>query len=244
MSPIVRLANQEIGMTLRAISLLALVTALSVGCNGRSSQSADAARRSPEPSAGSERGLPAVHTYAHRLDDPSRDAWQKPEEVIALLDCSPGATVVDVGAGTGYFLPFLSERVGEQGRVLALDIAPETIASLQERAEAQGLTNVVPRVVAADDPGLERRSADRILIVNTWHHIDERRAYAEKLREGLARGGQVLIVDFTLDAPMGPPVEKRLTVDTVVAELKAAGLRATILEETLPHQYVVAGRVR
>jgi len=244
MSPIVRWPNQEIGMTSRAISLLALVTALSVGCNARSSQSAHDALASPEPSAGSERGLPAVHTYAHRLDDPSRDAWQKPEEVMALLDCRPGATVVDVGAGTGYFLPFLSKRVGEQGLVLALDIGSETIASLRERAEAQGLNNVEPRVVTADDPGLERRSADRILIVNTWHHIDERRAYAEKLQEALARGGQLLIVDFTLDAPMGPPVEKRLTVDTVVAELEAAGLETTILEETLPYQYVVAGRTQ
>jgi predicted methyltransferase len=231
-------------MTCRAISLLALVTALCVGCNGRSAQSASDAAGTTEPSSGAERGLPEVATYAQRLDDPSRDAWQKPDEVVALLDCQPGATIVDLGAGTGYFLPFLSKAVGERGQVLALDIAAETVTWLRDRAEEQSLYNVEGRTVAPDDPGLERRSADRILVVNTWHHIDAREAYAGKLRSALARGGRLLIVDFTLDAPMGPPVGKRLKVDTVIQELEAAGFETQVLEETLPYQYVVSGQPR
>jgi len=231
-------------MTRKAISLLALVTALCGACNGRSSQSAQDSTATHEHTTGAERGLPGVETYAHRLDDPSRDAWQKPEEVVALLDCRSGATVVDLGAGTGYFLPFLSRAVGEQGRVLGLDIAPGTIEWLEGRAEKEGLRNVEARIVAADDPGLGRRSADRILVVNTWHHIDDREAYAKKLLAALRRGGRLLIVDFTMDAPTGPPVSKRLTVDTVVGELQAAGFRTEILEETLPYHYVVAGRPR
>jgi predicted methyltransferase len=231
-------------MTRKAISLLALVTALCVGCSGRSSQSARAEAATDEHFAGAERGLPEVETYAHRLDDPSRDAWQKPEVVVALLDCRLGATVVDLGAGTGYFLSLLSRAVGEQGRVLGLDIAPETVEWLQSRAEKEGLHNVETRTVAADDPGLERQSADRVLVVNTWHHIDRRTAYAEKLLPALRKGGRLLIVDFTMDAPMGPPADKRLTVDTVVSELQAAGFKTEVLEEALPYQYVVAGRPR
>jgi predicted methyltransferase len=231
-------------MTRRAILLLALVTALCGGCNGRSSESAEAEAAPLEHSTGAERGLPEIQTYAGRLDDPSRNGWQKPEEVIALLDCPPGATVVDLGAGTGYFLSFLSRAVGDDGRVLALDIAPGTVDWLRDRAEKEGLHNVEARTVAADDPGLERRSADRILVVNTWHHIDRRVGYAKKLLPTLRRGGALQIVDFTMDAPMGPPVEKRLTVDTVVGELEAAGFKTEVLEETLPYQYVVAGRAR
>ncbi len=83
---------------------------------------------------GSERGLPELQTYAHRLDEPSRDAWQRPEEVIELLECHPGMTV-DLGAGTGYFLRYLSVAVGDEGRVLALDIEPGTIDRLLARIE-------------------------------------------------------------------------------------------------------------
>jgi len=231
-------------MTRRAIPLLALVTALSGGCNGRSSESADGAAATEEHSAGAERGLPEVGTYSHRLDDPSRDGWQKPEEIVALLDFRPGATVVDLGAGTGYFLPYLSRAVGDDGRVLGLDIAPETIDWIRDRAEQEGLHNVDARTVAPNDPGLERRSADRILVVNTWHHINGRVAYAKKLLPALRRGGALLIVDFTMEAPIGPPTAKRLTIDTVVAELEAAGFETEVLEESLPYQYVVAGRTR
>ena len=97
-------------------------------------------------------------------------------------------------------------------------------------------------MVPADDPDLPPRWVDRILLVNTWHHIDGRVEYAKKLREGLRRDGLLLIVDFTMESPIGPPPAKRLTRDTVVQELRDAGFVALVLEESLPHQYVVAGR--
>jgi predicted methyltransferase len=185
-----------------------------------------------------------VEVYAHRLDEPSRDAWQKPGEVVALLDCRPGDTVVDLGSGTGYFLQFLSRAVGAEGRVLALDITPQTVAWTEDRAEKEGLANIEARQVLPDDPGLEGRSADRILIVDTWHHIEGRVDYAAKLVPALRRRGVMLVVDFTMDSPIGPPAAKRLTVDTVVAELESAGFKTEVLEESLPYQYVVAATVR
>ena len=247
MSPIVRSQKPEIRMTTRAIPLLALVTALCCACNGRSSEtkvSAGAAAATHEQSSGAERGLPELETYASRLDDPSRDAWQKPEEVVALLECRLGDTVVDLGVGTGYFVRYLSRAVGDEGRLLALDIEPTALDLVRARAEEEGLPNVEVQVVAPNDPGLAPRSADRVLVANTWHHIEGRVAYAKKLLAGLRRKGRLLIVDFTMESPIGPPADKRLTVDTVVRELEAAGFEAEILEETLPHQYVVEGRTR
>ena len=93
-----------------------------------------------------------------------------------------------------------------------------------------------------DDPELEPASVDRVLIVNTWHHIGARGDYAHKLLTALKPGGKIYIVDFTHDSPSGPPVEERLAPEQVIADLVAGGFEADTLDETLPRQYVVMGR--
>ena len=245
MSPIVN-PSVHARRIAKAVPLIALLTALCAGCNERSQQTEGTAAAAPGPerTSGAERGLPGVESYAHRLDDPARDEWQKPDEVIGLLECQPGMTVADLGAGTGYFIGPLSDAVGPQGRVIALDISPSTVDWLDDRIERENLENVQPRVVSPNDPGLDRRSADRVLIVNTWHHIEDRVEYAKKLLPSLRRRGMVLIVDFTMESPHGPPSKHRLTNDTVIEELEAAGFEAEVLTESLPYQYAIAGRAR
>jgi len=176
------------------------------------------------------------------FDDPARDAWQRPADVVAAIRITPGMTAVDLGAGTGYFLPHLAKAVGPKGSVVGLDIEPDMVRYMRERAAKAKLTNVRAEVAKVDDPGIARGSADRILIVNTWHHIANRAAYAAKLREGLKPGGLVAVVDFTMDAERGPPKEHRLPAEKVIEELKAGGLRAELLTEPLPDQYIVTGK--
>ncbi|MAE67429.1 MAG: methyltransferase type 11 [Phycisphaeraceae bacterium] len=180
--------------------------------------------------------------WAARWNDPDRDAWQRPREVVGLLDIEPGMTVADLGTGTGYFLPHLSEAVGASGRVLALDVSKEMIDYIGSAPATSGLHKVEGRVVASDDPGLADGSVDRILVVNTWHHIADRVPYTRRLARALAPGGAVVIVDFTLDAPEGPPQAMRLAPEQVMRELEAGGLRPELLKESLPRHYVVAGR--
>lgn len=179
--------------------------------------------------------------WAQRFDDPSRDAWQKPDEVVALLQLRPGMTVADLGAGTGYLEPHLSRAVGELGHVLALDVEPSMVEYLRARATREGLANVEARRVAPDDPGLAPASVDRVVIVDTWHHLPDRASYVRKLAAALVPGGTVTIIDFTPESTMGPRVAERVTADQAVAELRAGGLRAEIVPETLPEQYVVRG---
>jgi len=151
--------------------------------------------------------------------------------------------VADIGAGTGYFVPHLSAALGDGGRVLALDVEPNMVRHMEERISEAGLTNAEARVVPTDSPGLEAASVDRILIVNTWHHISERGAYAAKLREALKPGGFVLVVDFDADSPHGPPPEMRLAAETVAAELQAGGFVTEIEADALSYQYLVFGRL-
>jgi ubiquinone/menaquinone biosynthesis C-methylase UbiE len=184
----------------------------------------------------------AVERFARHFDGAERDVWQKPAEVVRFLELSAGQIVADIGAGTGYFLPYLSRAAGAQGRVLALDVEPNMVEYMKQRSRKSGFANVEPRVVAPDDPGLTPGSVDHILVVNTWHHVDDRVSYAGKLARALRPAGTLLIVDFTLESDQGPPKEHRLSAEQVVKELEGGGLRAEIVRgETLPKQYLVRG---
>lgn len=193
-------------------------------------------------------GGPLVHRFekaddwAKEFDDPARDEWQKPAEVVASMKISEGMIVADIGAGTGYFEPHLSRAVGASGKVLALDIEADMVRYMRERAAKEKLANVEPKQVGLADPGLGTASVDRVLIVDTWHHVDGRDAYASKLFAGLKPGGLLVIVDFTMEAKKGPPKEHRLAPETILNELKAAGFSPEIATETLPDQYIVIAK--
>jgi len=186
-----------------------------------------------------------VERFARHFDDPKRDAWQRPAEVVALMQLGPGQTVADIGAGTGYFLPHLARAVGQKGRVFALDVEPNMVEYMRRRIRELGVSqlgaaHVEAAVVPPDDPKLAPASVDRILIVNTWHHIGQRSAYAGKLARALKRGGSVWVVDFTRESDIGPPADHRISAEDVLAEFARAGFEAAIVsDETLPKQYVV-----
>jgi len=198
---------------------------------------------SPETPAYHHRFEHAEH-WASQFDDPTRDSWQAPERVVAAMRLAPGMVVADVGAGTGYFEGHLSRAVGQSGKVLALDVEPEMVRHLQHRAASEQLANVEARQVAPDSPGLESASVDRVLIVDTWHHMDGRPAYAARLAAALKPGGEVVIVDFRREAHQGPPPEHRVEPAEVVRVLTEAGLSARVVEVGLTEQYVVIGAAR
>lgn len=180
--------------------------------------------------------------YAERWNDPARDAWQKPDEVMSILGVQKDMTVVDLGTGTGYFVPHLAEAVGSSGEVLALDVEESMVEYVKRRVVDLELDEAEARLVPYDDPELEKASVDRILTVNTWHHIQDRDAYAKKLHDALRPEGAVAVVDYTLDSPQGPPKDHKLEPEKVVEELEAGGFDAKIVEENLPRQYIVIGQ--
>jgi cyclopropane fatty-acyl-phospholipid synthase-like methyltransferase len=181
--------------------------------------------------------------YAKRWNDPARAEWQKPNEVIALMELEPGMTAVDLGAGTGYFVPYLAAAVAPDGKVLALDVEQAMIDWLDKQKTEKGWSFVETRKVAFDDPMLEKQSVDRMLTVNVWHHISDRKNYAQKLASALKSGGMVVVVDYEPEwKGGGPPPEMRLKSAEIEADFAAAGLQTELAEESLPRQYIVVAR--
>lgn len=179
--------------------------------------------------------------WAKQFDNPDRDAWQKPDAVLTFLKLGASEVVADLGAGTGYFAVKIAAAV-PQGRVLANDIEPDMVRYLAERAEKDGLDNIVPVQGTAQGPKLPER-ADVAFMCDVYHHIADRQAYFTKVREQLRAGGRLIIVDFRKDAASdipGPPPAMRVAHDVLVGELEGAGWKHIRTDlETLPHQYMV-----
>ena len=173
--------------------------------------------------------------WAHVLDDPKRDAWQKPHEVIQALALKPDAVIADIGSGTGYFAVRFANMV-PKGRVYGVDIEPDMVKYLAERAKREKRENVVALAGAPDDPRLPER-ADLILMVDVFHHIENRERYLRKLSGYLKPGGRVAIIDFRLDAPEGPPAAARIAPERVIRELNDAGYVFATQHRFLPNQY-------
>jgi predicted methyltransferase len=232
-------------MTTHVLARLALVAALAAACSSappRPGPPTPTEHRDHGGHHGHGGGMPhrfdKADDWAKVFDDPARDAWQRPDDVIAALALSPEMTVADVGAGTGYFTVRLSRAV-PAGKVIATDIEPDMVRYISERASREHLANISAALAHAADPGLAAASVDRVLVVDVWHHISDRVAYARAIAASLRPGGLVAIVDFTMEANHGPPAKHRLLPDAIIADLKAAGLSAELSPTTLPDQYII-----
>lgn len=181
--------------------------------------------------------------YTASWNDPGRDAWQKPEEIVAAAGLAPGARVVDLGAGTGYLLPALSAAVGPEGEVVALDVEPAMLAFLDEAIAKEGWKNVRTHRAAYDDPGLIEASVDAVVTLNVWHHVEGRPAYAKRVLQALKPGGRFVVVEFLKEPTegFGPPLEMRMSAEEVAADLRAGGFEVQVLTESLPRHAIIRG---
>ena len=185
-------------------------------------------------------GFGDAEKWAQVFDDPERDAWQKPHQVIQALALEPDAIVADIGAGTGYFAARLANML-PKGTVYAVDIEPDMVRYLGERAKREKLANLKPVAGTAGDPRLPAK-VDLVLLVDVYHHVDDRSRYFRSLAASLKPGGRLAVIDFRLDSPNGPPKEARIAPERVKAEMKGAGYALAEEHGFLPNQYFLVFR--
>jgi ubiquinone/menaquinone biosynthesis C-methylase UbiE len=176
--------------------------------------------------------------YIALLEDPARDAYQKPHEVVMALGLKDGERIADIGAGAGYFSLRFAQHVGADGRVYAVDISPDMIVHLNQRIRDARLDNVRTVLALPDDPLLPDASVDDVFLCETWHHIDHHPQYLAVLKKVLRPGGRIVIIDFQkTQTPVGPPMAMRVSREEVVRELEQNGFRLLKEHTFLPYQY-------
>ena len=160
----------------------------------------------------------------------ARDRVGEADDVMSLAQVKPGMSVADVGAGEGYYTVRLAPMVGRKGRVLAEDIVPEVRDSLSDRVQRENLDNVAVKLGTPDNPMLPAQSFDRVFLVHMYHEVQSPYAFLWHLRDGVKRGGLVIVVDS--DRPVKrhgiPPAQLRcefaaLGMEPVMFRMRSGG---------------------
>ncbi len=169
--------------------------------------------------------LQGREAVAKGLSSADRDAKQKPRELVAAIGIKPGMVVADIGTGTGYILPYLSEAVGTGGRVLGEDIFPDFLEKAENTAKDHKLTNVEFVKGSETDPALPENGVDVALALESYHHWNYPEKMLAALNRELRKRGRLVIVDFHPGAAGMPPHHIRLDAAGVIQEVEANHFR-------------------
>jgi ubiquinone/menaquinone biosynthesis C-methylase UbiE len=177
-------------------------------------------------------------SYIEALEDPKRDAYQKPREVLTALGLKSGEIIADIGAGSGYFTFRLAQPVGDKGKIYAVDVSPDMILHINRRVRELKATNVVSILADPDDPLLLDASIDRFFFSDSWHHIEAQTKYLSLVKRMLKPGGEVVMIDFhKKDLPVGPPLQMKIAREDVIRQMETNGFRLAKEHTFLPYQY-------
>jgi 2-polyprenyl-3-methyl-5-hydroxy-6-metoxy-1,4-benzoquinol methylase len=185
----------------------------------------------------------SVNDLIKNFESEDRSLTQKPYEVIALFGNLEGKKILDIGAGSGYF----TFRLAEKGaHVIAGDVNDEFLEYIKSKMKENELfsKNIEIRKLPYESPSLAKEEVGHVIIVNTYHHIENRVDYFNQVKKGLTKDGMLMVVDFMKkkfkEKVKGPTYDMRISSSKVIEELKKAGFkRFETNNDLLPFQYIL-----
>ena len=174
------------------------------------------------------------------LERAERDEEEAPDVALRVLNIPKGASVADIGAGSGYITEKLAARVGSTGMVFANDVQPQMLAMLARRLEKKRISNVTLVQGTIDDPKLAPASVDLELMVDVYHEFSRPQAMLQHLREALKPGGRLVLLEYRKEDPTIPiRPEHKMSVAEAKLEVEHEGFTLTTVDEALPWQHIL-----
>ncbi len=175
------------------------------------------------------------------LDETKRRTWYNPEAVLA--DLQAGMTFVDVGCGDGFFSILAAKKVGEKGRVYAVDIDPSGIEKLQSKAKAEGLNNITAKAGRAEDTVFCTGCADFVFYSMDLHDFNDPTKVLTNARQMVKSTGRLVDLDWKKqEMPFGPPERIRFSEEKVLEMVEAAGFEVKSISEAGPYHYLIEAK--
>jgi ubiquinone/menaquinone biosynthesis C-methylase UbiE len=171
-------------------------------------------------------------TFVGQFEVESREVFVCRQQILNAMELTSGDKVADIGAGTGLFLKPLSEDVGSDGKVFAVDISPNFVKFLKQRSKKEQLENVEVIFCSERSANLPPSSVDCLLICDVYHHFEYPQDSLESLLQALRPGGRLVLVDF-FKKPKGVSPSRldwldrhiRAEKDVFRKEIEAAGFK-------------------
>jgi SAM-dependent methyltransferase len=174
------------------------------------------------------------------LERGEREQEEAPDVALDALKIAKGASVADIGAGSGYITVRLAARVGATGRVFANDVQPQMLNILSRRLNDSRITNVTLIEGTFDDPKLPPASVDLALMVDVYHELSQPQSILRHLRESLKAGGRLVLLEYRKEDPTVPiKPEHKMSVAEAKMEVEAEGFTLSRVDEALPRQHIL-----
>lgn len=146
-------------------------------------------------------------------------SFLKPEALLSQIGLRPGMRVADLGCGSGYMSFVAARIVGERGVVYAIDVQKTVLEQVKREARAENMMNIQTVWADLEIPGatqIPSQSLDAVFLVNVLYQAKDKKALFAEARRLLKLGGVCLVVDWKPgDVSIGPPAEKRLTLESI-----------------------------
>jgi ubiquinone/menaquinone biosynthesis C-methylase UbiE len=175
------------------------------------------------------------------LDETTRRSWYKPEAILRNLHS--GMVFIDIGCGDGFFSIFAAKKVGEKGKVFAVDIDTQAIEKLKNKAASEGLTNVTAKADRAEDLVFCKQCADFVFYSMDLHDFNDPLKVLQNAKQMIKTNGWLIDLDWKkMDMPFGPPTSIRFSEEKASELICSAGFTVIETKDAGPYHYILTAK--
>jgi 2-polyprenyl-3-methyl-5-hydroxy-6-metoxy-1,4-benzoquinol methylase len=226
------------------VGLAAAGLACSIAGQAQDTPRSNASARKPPPALKEYKGRQIAQTMhylgAEWLTRDNREQQERCSLMLANLGVKRGMTICDMGCGNGFYTVQMAKMTGAGGHIYAVDIQPEMLKMLNDRADEQGVTNISPILGTYTDPRLPKGKIDMILLVDVYHEFSHPEQMLAAMREALSPDGVCVLVEFrTEDPKVLIKPEHKMSKAQIMKEWPANGFKVVKEFDDLPWQHMI-----